>query len=316
MNFEERSQMNFEESAFKMFESVGKSVDVNITLPNNNVASTPTLTTRSERFPQSDHPIISICTFHGKLESQDVYRLNTTLVVYNEIPIEILFNRVTSLNSISHFDYSISQIQYLSQIYNFKTLTTVNNKGFPNGCNFKIKNTDENRTIDCKLFANCKLQITGCKSIEEIHKVAALIIKLLEMLFTIKYTFTNIVISMIRANFNANFKIDLKKFVNIIDEHYPLLRREYSPEDFRGVKLYWIAPFCVPKKEKQQHLTQQQPTPHLKEKQHLKEKHVTFIIHSSGKIAIMCHQSFENVNRCWTFINEILKTHYTQLVSV
>jgi len=291
-------------SALDMFQ---QSIHKQLELPRN-IVSNGVNNISISRYPESGKPKLSIITIHGNLQPFNGY-----------IDVERIFNAFMNCNSQIYIDltrickgetdgYKLVQIQSGINILSLDSTKFANNtvtreskisstKGFPHGCSFKaIPYSDQSRVIDIKLFKKGKLQATGCKSLEEMYILASKIIGIIFIAsnYTAKYTFVNPVLSMIKANFNANFKIDLDKLVKIIDSNYTSeITRNYSPE-FRGLTLKWIAPFCTIENGKQQR--------------------VTFVIHSSGNIALMCNKDQSNVIKCWNYINNILKTHYEDIV--
>ncbi len=255
-------------------------------------------------YPHSDNPKLSIITIHGKLQNHnkeetliDVEKIYMSFV--NQDCIETIMKLVQICKSNG---YKIIQIQNGTNILSLETntISISDTKGFPHGCSFKAipsgdqSKVDHSRVIDIKLFKKGKLQATGCKSLEEINVLASKIIDIIHVTTNNKYVFSHPTLSMIKANFNINFKINLDRLVGIIDQHYQHeLTRNYSPE-FRGLTLKWVAPFCTV--------------------EHGKQQRVTFIIHSSGNIALMCNKDQSNVIHCWNYINNILKTFYKEIV--
>lgn len=279
------------------------------------------------QYPKSTEPKISISTFHGVLTEQNPIMANTKIDVdYMFGVITTMCKKRTSDNNYiigvhtEHLDdehqsvqspssvhqgsltYYIDQIQRKLEVYSYtnSTIVIVDKDGFPNGCNFKIKvksmdeSRDKSRTIDCKLFNALKLQLTGCKTLEEAMIVSSMIIDLIKCIFNRNFVFVPQKVSMIRANYNTNFKMDLNKLYSVLRNDYKNLNVMYNPADFRGIKIYWIAPFCEIINKKQQQ--------------------VTFIVHSTGSVAIMCQNNYENVEKCWDFMNKIFEEIYDKIV--
>lgn len=257
-------------------------------------------------YPTPNIPKISIMTIHGKLcpvKERGAVSHSADNKSLTGIDVEKVFGSFLGESpelSKLHLGvrgFKFAQIQSGTNILSLENgkRTTSNTKGFPHGCSFKAKPLSEpSRVIDVKLFKKGKLQATGCKSPEEMRVLSEIVIRIIEIVEGTKYVFTDPVVSMIKSNFNANFKMDLNKLVRIIDSSYSnQITRSYSPE-FRGLTLKWIAPFCKISNGKQQR--------------------VTFIVHSSGNIAMMCNNNTSNVRECWTFINQILRDNYEEIV--
>lgn len=254
-------------------------------------------------YPIPEYPRISISTFFGKLFEKSKYLSNEAK------PLEINPKAIMdfAINSPKMFKQCISKytthyikkIQHQKDIFNLdeNNITTSPKEGFPHGCSFKIQPVaSKKRTIDCKLFKIGKIQMTGCKSWEELNTISSILITLIWHLFGVDVELKNTKIAMIKSNFNTYFKIDLDALVHVIDDEYSDIIQRTHDSLYVGARFYWIAPFCSIHNGKQQK--------------------VTFIVNSSGNIAIMCNKDYNNVEVCWKFINKILKKHYNQIVYI
>lgn len=113
----------------------------------------------------------------------------------------------------------------------------------------------DKKIINCKIFTNGSLQMTGCRDKNDAIEVAKHVVGIIKSHDCYDYTalnpnctlsadekerkavkIYNFSIKMINSNFHFNFKIDRDKLKNIISLDYPYLV-EYDPLSYPGVKI-------------------------------------------------------------------------------
>ena len=199
-----------------------------------------------------------------------------------------------------------------------------NNEYFYNSCSIITKASLDVKCVNIKLFNNGKITLTGSKAekdgyyaccvlLNEMKKEPKIFINIEEENVK-KLQISDYNITMINSDFNTNFKIDLIKFLNILNTDEELFTK-FNPEKYRGliVGYYWNL-----NKNKQDG----------KCKCTLKCngkgsglgdgecKKITISIFKSGSIIITGGRLIKQIEDAYKTINEILKKNYSEIVKL
>ena len=199
------------------------------------------------------------------------------------------------------------------------------NEFFYNSCSIIVKADSDTKCVNIKLFNNGKITLTGSKKEMDGYRSAVVLLDELKtnpLIFIDmeqpdinKSKISNYRITMINSDFNTNFKIDLLKFLYILNTTEKELFTKFNPEKYRGliIGFYWNTdkPFqdgkCI-----------------CKSKCNGKGvgygdggcKKVTISIFKSGSIIITGGRTEQQIIDAYTKINTLLKEHYCEIIKL
>lgn len=231
-------------------------------------------------------------------------------------------------------DYYINELLNTNNLYNScrkkngRQKSTIENVHFYNSCSLLIKPEIHKKCINIKLFNNGKITLTGSKEeIDGYNAVNILLneLKLIEEGNTLYNIFfdnecdikdliiDNYEITMINADFKTNFKLDLKKFLDILKEYENTLFTKFNPERYRGL----IIGYYYNNKN-----TLKDGRCYCKKKCRGKGigvlegqcKKITIAVFKSGSIVITGARTIEQTNMSYKFINELIKKYYKDII--
>ena len=199
------------------------------------------------------------------------------------------------------------------------------NGDFYNSCSIIVKPSLDVKCVNIKLFNNGNITLTGSK--EELDGFNACVV-LLNEIKKRKEIFPNMIpslidqskiigykITMINSDFNTNFKIDLNKLLDILNNLEDNLFIKFNPEKYRGliIGFYW--------NEKN---IEQIGICHCSNKCKGKGngkgegqcKKITISIFKSGSIIITGGFLIKQIEDAYTFINNLLKKFYHDIIKL
>jgi TATA-box binding protein (TBP) (component of TFIID and TFIIIB) len=199
------------------------------------------------------------------------------------------------------------------------------NEHFYNSCSIIVKASLDIKCVNIKLFNNGKITLTGSKHEFDGYKSCVV---LLEEMKKNKNIFLNIndqdidnlkiinyKITMINSDFDTNFKIDLLKLLDILNNNEKDLFTKFNPEKYRGliIGFYWNT-------NKQE----QDGRCLCKSKCNGKGngtgdgqcKKITISIFKSGSIIITGGRLVKQIDDAYKKINSILKEHYHSIIKL
>lgn len=197
------------------------------------------------------------------------------------------------------------------------------NEYFYNSCSIIVKGNLETKCVNIKLFNNGKITLTGGKReldgyeaarvlLEEMKKDKNIFVDMKEEDVK-KLQIVNYKITMINSDFNTNFKINLFKFLNILNTKEKELFTKLTPEKYRGLIIgyYWNTEKAI-----------QDGKCLCKSKCNGKGigtgdgkcKKITIAIFKSGSIIITGGQLVKQIEDAYKSINGILKENYHDII--
>jgi len=199
------------------------------------------------------------------------------------------------------------------------------NEHFYNSCSIIVKASLNIKCVNIKLFNNGKITLTGSKNeFDGYHSCCVLLneMKKKENIFLIPENpdFNNIdienyKITMINSDFDTNFKIDLLKLLNILNNNEKELFTKFNPEKYRGliIGFYWNTDKKI-----------QDGKCLCKCKCNGKGtgtgigqcKKITISIFKSGSIIITGGRLVKQIEDAYFSINEILKKYYHSIIKL
>jgi hypothetical protein len=198
-------------------------------------------------------------------------------------------------------------------------------ENFYNSCSIIVKGSPIMKCVNIKLFNNGKITLTGSKYEHDGYHSCNV---LLEEMKKNKHIFLNNTeeevknlniinykITMINSDFDTNFKIDLLKLLDILNDNEKDLFTKFNPEKYRGLIIgyYWNT---------DKHI--QDGKCLCKSKCNGKGigtgdgqcKKITISIFKSGSIIITGGRLVAQINDAYRKINSILKEHYYNIVKL
>ena len=156
--------------------------------------------------------------------------------------------------------------------------------------------TEDNKAINTKVFQNGKLQMTGCRSIEDANQISKKLLKIfgklnLDIISNSNLKITNTNIAMINSIFFTNFELKRRELVNLIMENHSdeIINCNFEVNNYQGINI---------KKKSDAGNT------------------VTILIFRSGKTLITGGKCSEDITQMYKFINGIFKKYYNEIVLV
>ena len=199
------------------------------------------------------------------------------------------------------------------------------NENFYNSCSIIVKGSPTMKCVNIKLFNNGKITLTGSKYehdgfhscnvlLEEMKKNKHIFLNNTEEEVD-KLNIINYKITMINSDFDTNFKIDLLKLLDILNENEKDLFTKFNPEKYRGLIIgyYWNTDKII-----------QDGKCICNSKCNGKGigtgdgqcKKITISIFKSGSIIITGGRLVAQINDAYRKINSILKEHYHNIVKL
>lgn len=218
---------------------------------------------------------------------------------------------------------------------------------FYNSCSFIVKASEEIKPVNIKLFNNGKITLTGSKDeTDGFYSCSVLLnelkdeIKIFPDLLNIDEIATekisveeikqknidnkkiydelkimNYQITMINSDYNTNFKIDLIKLLNVLNQNDKDLFTKFNPEKYRGLMIgfYW---------NKMKNI--QDGKCHCKTRCKGKGsgdgegkcKKITIAIFKSGSVIITGGRLIKQIEDSYKFINNVFKEYYHDIIKL
>ena len=199
------------------------------------------------------------------------------------------------------------------------------NENFYNSCSIIVKGALDIKCVNIKLFNNGKITLTGSKNeMDGYHSCCVLLneMKKEKTIFTDmiekdinELKIINYRITMINSDFDTNFKIDLLKLLNILNNNEKELFTKFNPEKYRGLIIgyYWNLDKkfqdgkCLCKSKcngKGNGIGDGQC------------KKITISVFKSGSIIITGGRLVKQIEDAYSSINSILKEHYHDIIKL
>ena len=204
------------------------------------------------------------------------------------------------------------------------------NEYFYNSCSIIVKADQDTKCVNIKLFNNGKITLTGSKNemdgyhscrvlLEELKKNKLIFPDIKEENFNNSYI-DNYKITMINSNFNTNFKIDLNKLLEILNNLEDDVFIKFNPEKYRGLIIgyfwneekYAINGCCKCKMNGEYQKCKGKGNG----KGENKCKKVTISIFKSGSIIITGGFLVKQIDDAYLFINNLLKRFYHDIIKL
>ena len=206
------------------------------------------------------------------------------------------------------------------------------NEYFYNSCSIIVKADQDTKCVNIKLFNNGKITLTGSKKEFDGYRSCKV---LLEELKKYKVVFPDITeenynnsfidkyrITMINSDFNTNFKIDLNKLLDILNNLENDLFIKFNPEKYRGliIGFHWNEDkkfaqngCCRCKDDKGEYKKCKGKGNGKGENQC---KKITISIFKSGSIIITGGFLVKQIDDAYKFINDLLKKFYQDIIKL
>ncbi len=202
------------------------------------------------------------------------------------------------------------------------------NENFYNSCSIIVKGEKTRKCVNVKLFNNGQITLTGAKYEEDGMLACEYLLKELksyENVFIdipktdiISSCVDNFKITMINSDFNTNFKIDLLKLLDILNNLEKDRFIKFNPAVYRGLMIgfFWnenkkiqdgccnCPVKCTGKKKK------------LKNKDQVLCKKITISIFKSGSVIITGGYLKQQINDAYKFINNLFKEQYHNIIKL
>ena len=199
------------------------------------------------------------------------------------------------------------------------------NGDFYNSCSIIVKPSLDVKCVNIKLFNNGNITLTGSKGeLDGFNSCTVLLNEMKKRKEIFPNTIPSLIdqskiigyrITMINSDFNTNFKIDLNKLLDILNNLEDNLFIKFNPEKYRGliIGFYWN------EKNKEQlgicHCSDK-----CKGKGNGKGegqcKKITISIFKSGSIIITGGFLIKQVEDAYSFINNLLKKFYHDIIKL
>ena len=202
------------------------------------------------------------------------------------------------------------------------------NENFYNSCSIIVKGEKDRKCVNIKLFNNGQITLTGAKEEEDGIKACEYLLNELKTYDNIFIDTSNELISdscvnnfkitMINSDFNTNFKIDLLKLLDILNNLEKDRFIKFNPAVYRGLMIgfFWNekkkfqdgccnCPIkCTGKKKK------------TKNKDDVFCKKITISIFKSGSVIITGGYLKEQINDAYKFINNLFREQYHNIIKL
>ena len=199
------------------------------------------------------------------------------------------------------------------------------NEHFYNSCSIIVKGALDIKCVNIKLFNNGKITLTGSKNefdgyksckvlLEEMKKNKSIFLNVTDTEID-NLSIINYKITMINSDFDTNFKIDLLKLLDILNNNEKDLFTKFNPEKYRGliIGFYWNT-----NKENQDGKCL------CKSKCNGKGngtgdgqcKKITISVFKSGSIIITGGRLVKQIEDAYKRINSILKENYHNIIKL
>ena len=200
-----------------------------------------------------------------------------------------------------------------------------NNEYFYNSCSIIVKASLDIKCVNIKLFNNGKITLTGSKEEKDGYYACCVLLNEMKnepkIFINIdeenvkKLQISDYKITMINSDFNTNFKIDLIKFLNILNTDGKELFTKFNPEKYRGliVGYYWNLNKKIQDGKCKCTLKCNGKGCGLGDGQC---KKITISIFKSGSIIITGGRLVKQIEDAYKTINEILKENYCEIVKL
>jgi len=197
------------------------------------------------------------------------------------------------------------------------------NEHFYNSCSIIVKADLTIKCVNVKLFNNGKITLTGSKDETDGYYATKVLLEDLKSnpdIFTDinpsdikKANIVNYKITMINSDFNTNFKIDLSKFLNILNEKEKDLFTKFNPEKYRGLIIgyYWNL-----KNDIQDGRCLCKTKCKGKGSGENQCKKITISIFKSGSIIITGGRLIKQIEDAYKLINNLLKKYYHDIIKL
>jgi len=200
------------------------------------------------------------------------------------------------------------------------------NEYFYNSCSIIVKASNEAKCVNIKLFNNGKITLTGAKNesdgyfascvlLEELKKEKDIFPDLTSETEILNLSIVNYKITMINSDYNTNFKIDLIKLLNILNNNEKNLFTKFNPEKYRGLIIgyYWNTEkisqdgicLCKTKCNGKGIGTGDG-----------KCKKITISIFKSGSVIITGGRLIKQIEDAYKLINNIFKKYYHNIIKL
>ena len=197
------------------------------------------------------------------------------------------------------------------------------NEHFYNSCSIIVKADLNIKCVNVKLFNNGKITLTGSKDELDGYYATKVLLEDLKTNPDIfldmtpesiqKVNIVNYKITMINSDFNTNFKIDLSKFLNILNDKEKDLFTKFNPEKYRGLIIgyYWNA-----KNDIQDGRCLCKTKCKGKGSAENQCKKITISIFKSGSIIITGGRLIKQIEDAYKLINNLLKKYYHDIIKL
>jgi len=197
------------------------------------------------------------------------------------------------------------------------------NVHFYNSCSFLVRAGSSSKCINIKMFNNGRITLTGSKEENDGYNAVKILLEEIKKIDNVFFDYTvdcvndlnieNFDITMINADFKTNFKIDLKRFLDILKVHEVSLFTKFTPERYRGLILGY---YYNEKNENQDGIC------YCSKKCRGKGKgtdigmckKVTIAIFKSGSIVITGSRNINQTESAYQFINKLLKKYFKDII--
>jgi TATA-box binding protein (TBP) (component of TFIID and TFIIIB) len=103
---------------------------------------------------------------------------------------------------------------------------------------------DDDKIINCKVFTNGMIQMTGCRNVTDAEDASNIIVNSIKKIKGYEnkndVTISDYSIKMINSNFNiGDYKIDRYKLYEILNTKYRYMLSCFNPDKYPGVKIYY-----------------------------------------------------------------------------
>lgn len=245
-------------------------------------------------------------------------RISTMTCISNlntEIDLKKLFDAVDIDNNLKYIEYGALNQKGVKSSKTNKPRKTEKKKFFYNQITAHIF---EDKIVNVKIFNNGKIQMTGVKNEKQSFNILNKLINIIRninkdvlktILTDIEFVPGNIDIAMINTDFDCGFKIKREILHRlVIDKGY---YSSFEPTIYPGVNLKYYF-----NKEKQDTgICNCIGNCNGKGKDGLCKK-ITVAVFNSGKIIITGGQSYEQLNRAYDFISNIIESNKEKLILI
>lgn len=203
------------------------------------------------------------------------------------------------------------------------------NENFYNSCSIIAKGEKNRKCVNIKLFNNGQITLTGAKDELDGFKACEYLLNELKkhddiFIDSSKEDINNSIIdnfriTMINSDFNTNFKIDLLKLLDILNNLEEDRFIKFNPAVYRGLMIgfFWN------KNKKIQNGCCNCPVKCTGKKKKVKDKDkdtsckkITISIFKSGSVIITGGYLKEQIEDAYKFINELFKTYYHDIIKL